>query len=152
MAYYPSANFRQLLISPYQPDRTERIGTSVAGGTASATDIGKPVKLAKDAVIVCADGDEIYGFIASVEAGTSGGYSVGGVVCDVGREMHATDEDGGLAVGDRVVAGTAVALGTAGVANVVEAAGTEAGNHRWQVVGIETDPSVAAGQVLIRKV
>lgn len=147
MAYYSSNNHRQLLISPYIPDRTERIGDDTH--QASAIDIGKPVKLADTAVVVCAATDEVYGFIASVEAGSKNGYSVGAVACDVGREMHAVDEAGGLAVGGLVVAGTAVALGTVGVGNVVTGAPT---THKWQVIGLENSPSVAGGEVLLRKV
>lgn len=115
MAYYTRTAGRSLTISPYTPDRVELIGTNAK--QASSTDIGKAVKLAGDAVVVCADGDEIYGFIASVEAGSKNGYSIGGVVCDAGREVYANDLAGGLAVGDLVVASTAVALGTAHHAN-----------------------------------
>jgi hypothetical protein len=116
MAYYTTTGKRQLLISPYTPDRTELIGTNAK--QASSVDIGKPVKLSGNTVVPCADGDEIYGFIASVEAGSKDGYSVGGVVCDVGREVWATDESGSLAVGNLVTAGTVAALGTEGVGNV----------------------------------
>lgn len=150
MAYYTTTGKRQLLVSPYQPDRTERIGDNT--GQAGMADIGKPVKLSGDTVVLCADGDEIYGFIASVEAFTEGGHSIGGVVCDVGREMIAVDEDGGLAVGNLVVASTPVAFGTAGIANVKVAAGTEDGLHKWQVIGLEVSPSTAGKQVLLRKI
>jgi hypothetical protein len=149
MAYASTRNNRQVTISPYVPDRVEKIGNDT--GQASYLDIGKPVKLSGDAVVLCADGDEIYGFIASVNAGTYMGYSVGGVVCDSGREMIAVDEDGGLAVGDLVVASTAVAFGTAGGPNVKVAAGTEDGIDRWRVIGLEVSPSTIGKQVLLRK-
>lgn len=112
MAYYATTNQRQQTISPYLPDRAEKIGDDTK--QASAIDIGKPVKLAGATTDLCADGDEIYGFIASVEAGSSDGHSVGGVSADVGQEIVATDEAGDLTVGARVVAGTPVAFGTAG--------------------------------------
>ncbi len=146
MAYHSTRNFRQQTISPYVPDRVERIGDDT--GQASYVDIGKPVKLSDDGVVVCADGNEIYGFITSVNAGTSGGYSVGAVACDAGREIIAVDEAGGLAVGGLVVAGTPVALGTAGVGNVKTGSPT---THKWQVVGLEVNPSTAGKQVLLRK-
>jgi hypothetical protein len=149
MAYSSTRNTRQVEISPYRPDRTEKIGNNT--GQASYVDIGKPVKLSGDAVVICTAGDEIYGFISSVNAGTMDGFSVGGVVADAGREMVAVDEAGGLAVGDLVVAGTAVALGTAGVGNVAVAAGTEDGIDRWRVVGLEVSPSTAGKEVLLRK-
>ena len=115
MTQYTKTTGRHLTVSPYTPDRVELIGTNAK--QASSVDIGKAVKLSGDAVVVCADGEEIYGFVASVEAGSKNGYSIGAVVADAGRECWANDEAGGLAVGDLVVAGTAVALGTAHNAN-----------------------------------
>jgi hypothetical protein len=115
MAYYTGTGKRHLTVSPYTPDRVELIGTNAK--QASSVDIGKAVKLSGNTVVVCADGDEIYGFISSVEAGSKNGYSIGSVVCDAGREVWANDLAGGLAVGDLVVASTAVALGTAHHAN-----------------------------------
>jgi hypothetical protein len=64
-------------------------------------------------VVLTGDSEEIYGFIESVEAGTSGGFSIGGVLCDAGHEVLAVDEVGNLAVGDLVISGTPVAFGTA---------------------------------------
>jgi len=153
MAYYTGTGKRHLTVSPYTPDRVELIGNNTK--QASSVDIGKAVKLSGNTVVVCANGDEIYGFISSVEAGSKGGYSIGSVVCDVGRECWANDEVGGLVVGSRVVASTAVALGTAhnaNGANVKVAAGTEAGSHKWQVIGLEVSPSTAGKQVLLRKI
>lgn len=146
MSYSASGNNRQLLITPYVPDRAELIGNT--SKQASYLDIGKPVKLTGDTVVLCADGDEIYGFIASVEAYSKNGHSVGGVVCDAGREMVAIDEAGGLAVSDLVVAGTAVAFGTAGGPNVKTGSPT---TQRWMVVGTEVSPSTAGKEVLLRK-
>jgi len=141
---------RKLRVNPYIPGRNELLGDNT-GQFSAATDVGKPVKLSGDTVVLCAAGDEIYGFIESIEPGTWNGYSVGVVLADPGHEMYATDEDGDLSVGDLVVAGTAVALGTANAAtgpNVDGAAGTEDGIDRWRVVAVYTTP---ADQVLIRK-
>jgi hypothetical protein len=115
MSYYTGTGKRHLTVSPYTPDRVELIGNNTK--QASSTDIGKAVKLSGNTVVVCADGDEIYGFISSVEAGSKDGYSIGSVVCDAGREVWANDLAGGLAVGDLVVSSTSVALGTAHHAN-----------------------------------
>lgn len=142
---------RVLVINPYIPARTELIGTS--SGDASSVDIGKPVKLSGSAVVLCAAGDEIYGFIESVNAGTTGGYSVGGVLCDSGCEVYATDADDDLVVGDLVVAKAPAAFGTASPAtgtNVDKAAGTEAGKDRWRVMAKYT-AGTYAGSVLLRK-
>ena len=139
-------------INPYLPARVEYIGNNT--GQASSKDIGKPVKLNGESTALCASGDEIYGFIESVEVGTNGGYSFGGVLCDIGHEVIAKDEAGTLVVGDLVVAGTAVALGTqtpTGGYNVIVAAGTEPGIHKWQVVAKYTTGSYA-GSVMLRKV
>jgi hypothetical protein len=149
MADFFGTMHRVQVVNPYTPARTELLGNNT--GQFGANDVGKPVKLSGDTCVLCAAGDEIYGFIESVEPGTSGGYSIGGVLSDSGHEMYATDEDGDLTVGDLVVAGTAVALGTANAAtgpNVDGAAGTEDGIDRWRVVAVYTTP---ANQVLIRK-
>lgn len=146
-------------INPYLPARTEKIGNNT--GQASYLDIGKPVKLSGDTVVLCEDGDDIYGFIESVEAGTNNGYSIGGVLCDAGLEVLAKDEDGALAVGDLVVAGTKVAFGTsvgsvgANVVKWVQAADSNGLDntpiHKWQVLayyGVQG----AGKQVMLRKV
>lgn len=123
MAYYTTANQRQVTVSPYIPARTEKVGTSA--GQLTDADVGKAVKLSGDGTVLCADGDEVYGFIASKEQ-TYNGYSIAGVLSDVGHEVIAVDEVGGLAVGDLVVAGTKVDFGTAltaGGANVKKRTG-----------------------------
>lgn len=102
---------RVLLINPYTPARTELIGNNTK--QASSRDVGKAVKVSGDTTALCAYGDEIYGFIESVEAGSANGYSIGGVLSDRGHETVAKDEVGDLAVGDFVAAGTPVAFGTA---------------------------------------
>lgn len=103
-------SYRAPRINPYLPARTEALDGN--GSTFSYKDIGKPVVLYNDKVRAAASGDEIYGFIESVEAAPQGGYGVGGVLSDPGHEVLAVDEVGDLAVGDLVVAGTATAIGT----------------------------------------
>jgi hypothetical protein len=99
-------------INPYIPGRTERLGTTSDNPRFSTKDIGKPVKLSGDTVVLCADGDLPYGFIEAVNVGTSDGYSIGTVLCDPGHEVLAVDEVGDLAVGDIVKAGTQTAFAT----------------------------------------
>ena len=142
---------RVLVINPYTPARSELVGNNT--GQANSNDVGKPVKLSGATTALCADGDEMYGFIESVNAGTKNGYSIAGVLCDAGCEVYATDEVGNMAVGDLAVAGTPIAFKIApGVtgANVKKAAGTEAGLHRWQVMAKYTAGKYA-GSVLLRK-
>jgi hypothetical protein len=100
-------------INPYLPARTERLGATTDNPKFSLKDIGKPVKLSGDTCVLCADTNEIYGFIESVSVGTDSGYAIGGVLSDPGLEFLAVDEVGDLAVGDLVVAGTPAAIGTA---------------------------------------
>lgn len=142
---------RVLVINPWVPARTELIGTNAK--QASSLDVGKPVKLSGVSTALCADTNEIYGFIESVEAGANrDGYSHGGVLCDRGCEVYAKDEAGTLIVGDLVVSGTPVAFGTAlGVtgANVKKVAGM--GIHNWQVMAKYTSGAYA-GSVLLRKI
>jgi hypothetical protein len=48
-----------------------------SSASVSDNDIGKPVKIsATDTVALCADGDQIYGFIAAVNPQTADGYPV----------------------------------------------------------------------------
>ncbi len=55
-------------------------GTVAAGGNLTDADIGKPVKLAAaNTYALCADGDGIDGFLASVNADTQDGYAFGTV-------------------------------------------------------------------------
>ena len=74
-------------------------------------DVNKPVKLsASDTVALCADGDQIYGFINSVEVHTEDGKPVVGVQIK-GRKWVTLS--GASAVGTIVEAHTNEAAGTA---------------------------------------
>lgn len=144
---------RQMTISPYVPDRTESLGTS--SNDFAQEDIGKFVKWAGGAMVLCADGEDIVGVVTAVEPYTKNGFTIGSVKSDHGVEAWATDEVGSLAVGDLVFCGTAIALGTANGANgpnvKVEAAVAAANIHKWEVVANYGDGS-AGDKVLIRKV
>ena len=151
---------------PYLPARVERLGATTDNPKMSPKEVGKAVKLSGDTVVLCADGDAIYGFIESVEAATQRGYAIGGVLCDAGTEMLAEDEVGNLAVGDLVVCGTPAAIGTALPAsgqNVKKAVLTVAASgeaqtlslppaliHKWLVCN--TFGSGAGRSVMLRKV
>lgn len=97
---------------------TARLGAGTgAANWLSDADVGKAVKLAGESRYdLCAAGDEIEGFITSVETGTHDNFTVGGVqvsgnknvICD-GSQAAGT---GNLAVGDYVVAGAVTAKGT----------------------------------------
>ena len=148
-------------INPYIPARTELFVAGPGGAKVSYLDIGKPVILDGNYCSLALSGQQIYGFIESVEAGTSGGYAVGGVLADSGLDALAVDEAGTLAVGDFVVAGTPTALGTATPtlgANVIAFTAEVDSNGvneilagRWQVLALYG--STAPGrQVMLRRV
>lgn len=103
--------------------------------TASAYDIGKPVKIsAADEVALCADGDQIYGFIAAIEDGLSDGKSRLSVLT---RGRCWVILDGASAVGTLVEAATNTAVNTvkAGAFGLVSTHTLIAGtNKQWMVI------------------
>lgn len=127
-------------------------------------DVGKAVKLgtANNYVLVAA-GDNIDGFVNSVEPNTvNDGFSFGGVQT-LGRiyAKVASDQGGvAMAAGDYVVAGAPTALGTADLA----AAGSEPGvrglgrvktgtptRKFWRCIRIVTGTGVAGDIVLLER-
>lgn len=135
---------------------TARLGAG--SGTANQVDdkeIGKSVKLVGDSQYnLCAAGDQIEGFITAVESYTADGYSIGSVQTE-GRKrvtldgLQATPGTGTCAVGDYVVAGTAVAKGTALTAPPkVCKATTQTGMYfAWRIVALEGTGAV--GQIAV---
>ena len=106
-------------ITPLVPQAaasTVRLGTNA--GQFAVNDEGKFVKLtAESRYELCAAGDPIEAVITSVETGTSGGHSIGGIVKSgrifvLADGLEATVGVGVIALGDYVVCGTVVALGT----------------------------------------
>jgi len=78
-------------------------------------DVNKPVKLLSSSLVaLCSNGDNIYGFINSVEVGTQDGKTIIGVQVD-GRKWVTLD--GASAVGTVVEAAANTAAGTALGAN-----------------------------------
>ena len=137
---------------------TECITARLGAGSGSANyvtdlELKKPVKLAGDSQYnLCAAGDQIEGFIRAVETWTADDFSIGSVQTE-GRVkvtldgLQATPGTGVIAVGDYVVAGTAVAKGTSlGTAYPkVCKATTQTGMYfAWRVVSL--DGTTAVGQ------
>lgn len=135
-----------------EPD-TVRFGA--ASGVANYftdVDIGKLVKLVGDSQYnLCAAGDQIEGYVHSVESAPADDFSFGGLVNE-GRMkvvldgLQATPGTGVIAVGDYVVAGTAVAKGTAlpSYPKVCKST-TQTGMYfAWRVVSL--DGTTAVGQ------
>ena len=85
--------------------------TVANGGGLVDADIGKPVKLvATDRYDLCVDGDEITGFVNSIEPASVGGYAFGTI-----RKgpFIAVELDGDAAIGTLVEAAAITAAGTA---------------------------------------
>ena len=139
---------------------TEPITARLGAGSGSANyvtdvEIGKPVKLVGDSQYgLCAAGDQIEGYIAAVETYTADDFSIGSVQFK-GRKrvtldgLQATPGTGTCAVGDYVVAGTAVAKGTAlTVPMKVCKATTQTGMYfAWRIVSLEGTGAV--GQIAV---
>jgi hypothetical protein len=139
---------------------TEPITARLGAGSGSANyvtdvEIGKPVKLVGDSQYgLCAAGDQIEGYIAAVETYTADDFSIGSVQFE-GRKrvtldgLQATPGTGTCAVGDYVVAGTAVAKGTAlTVPMKVCKATTQTGMYfAWRIVSLEGTGAV--GQIAV---
>ncbi len=130
---------------------TARLGAA-SGSANYVTDkeIGKPVKLVGDSLYnLCAAGDQIEGFVTAVESYTADDFSIGSVDVE-GRKrvmldgLQATPGTGVIAVGDYVVAGTAVAKDTAiTTAPKVCKATTQTGMYfAWRVVSLEGTTAV----------
>lgn len=121
----------------------------------SDVDQGKFVVLAGESRFNLAGvGAEIDGVITSVEQGTSGGFSVGGVfrgragdMLDVVFDGAQADGAGVLAIGDIVVVGTPVAKGTAqpGWPRVRKATTPANVVQKWRVVSLGTAGTGAVG-------
>jgi hypothetical protein len=114
------AKFQMTELLNDDPFISTRLGAGTgAGNQIDKAEVGKPVKLVADSRYdLCAAGDPIEGFIRSTEAATLDNFSVGSIqICErmtvKADGLQATAGTGTIAVGDYVVAGTAVSKGTA---------------------------------------
>jgi len=143
------------------PEGSKVVRLGAGSGSANTVDfkeVGKPVKLvAESRFDLCAVGNEIEGFITSVEAATQNSFSIGGVH-ESGRYfatadgLQGTPGTGVIAVGDYVVAGTAVAKGTALTVYPKVCKATAAGNtlnFKWRVVSLWTAGTGAVGTTIV---
>lgn len=141
---------------------TVRLGAGNAvSDNLTSVDSGKAVKLvASDRYDLCVAGNEIEGFISSVELAAAGGYSIAGItdetdiVACTADGLQATPGTGTIAVGDYVVAGTVTAKGTALTAYPKVCKATAAGNtlnFKWRVVSTGTAGTGAVGTTIVIK-
>jgi hypothetical protein len=134
------------------PDRLNVVSSKLGPNVATKytqLDTGKAVKLGAAANhVMCAAGDELEGFIDSVDAATAQGFSFGGVArCTRGSRVDAqvgAGQAGNLALGALVVADTQLAIGTKGRAQVK--AGAPAVN-KWRVINVRG--TGAAGTMVV---
>lgn len=160
--------FAMLVNDPMADIVTAPLGAS-AGATFTGKDINKAVKLAAgDKYAPCADGDAIDGFVVAVttdQPTVNSGYNIGSV--QKSKRMIVQVVAGGtqLAVGDKVVSGVPLAVGTEGkaqvkklVINTTNEAGVVAfvdanyGKPVWQVISMLSGTGLATELVLIERV
>lgn len=147
--------------APTFSSTTVRLG---AGATANdrfdLKEQGKAVKLvAESRYDLCAVGDEIEGFITSVEAAPANGFSIGGITSRdkqwvTADGIQATPGTGAIAVGDYVLASTITAKGTAlaAYAKVIKAttqATVRASPYNWRVVSLGPVGTGAVGTAIV---
>lgn len=147
--------------APTKASKTVRFGAgATAGDRWDLKEQGKAVKLVGESRFdLCAAGDEIEGFVTSVEAAPQNGYSIGGITQSDLRwatadGLQGTPGTGAIAVGDYVLAGTATAKGTAlaQYAKVVKAttqANVKASPYNWRVVSLGPVGTGAVGTAIV---
>lgn len=126
---------------PQEPPLSAALGTG-SGNAFGTNDINKAVKLAaNNNYVSCAAGDDIEGFVSSVEPYTvNAGFSFGSVQVE-GRHEAVIGSGANVAIGGYVVADTPLALGTAG--NTPVKTGTPT-RFFWRVINNITSPGNAA--------
>lgn len=143
--------FRPLVNDPHADVISAQLGTT--NGAFSSDDAGQAVKLgAANAYVQCADGDEMEGFVTSVEPFTvNAGKSFGSVqrnkrvIAQVAANEPATVD-----VGEKVLCGTPISLGTANGKPQVKV-GTPT-DHVWRCIRILSGTGAAGDDVLIERV
>ena len=128
------------------------LGVNAAGKFVSQ-DLTKAVKLGPNSnYILCSIGDQVDGFVKAIEPFTvNDGFSFGGVQLE-GRVTAKIGVQGAtpMAVGDLIVAGVQVALGTESLGVVITGAGV-AGKESWKCIRIITGTGVAGDSVLLER-
>ena len=147
--------------APTRESLTVRLGAGNSiGDRFDLKEQAKAVKLvAESRYDLCVAGDEIEGFVTSVEASTQDGFSIGGIATNDTRwatadGLQATPGTGVIVVGDYVLAGTITAKGTAltQYAKVVKAttqANVKASPYSWRVVSLGTAGTGAVGTAIV---
>lgn len=148
-------NFQVLTQSPSEIDVISACIGDNTDQASSVNDLGKLVKMgAEQNYVLCAAGDEVEGYLDSVEGGTRGGHSFGGVARR-GRLYAVIGAGQGVtpaAVLDYIVADDQVAFGTKPTAAypAVVKTGTPA-KYLWRVIRIVSGDGSAGSVVLLER-
>jgi len=158
--------FTELVNSPYADIISAALGNNT--NQFGDRDVGQAVKLSTaDNYVQCVDDDELEGVVVSMETVTvNSGYSLGSVQRNKRMEAQVASNEGGtMAVGDHIVCGTPIALGTAngkpqvkiGTAASQLTSGTYDYTERtpntfiWRCIRIVSGTGVAGDTVLIER-
>lgn len=144
-------NFTPLVNSPHADVVSAGLGS--ASGDFASDDIGQVVKLSSaNNYIQVSTGDEIEGVVTAVETFTvNDGYSFGSVQKNKRmRAIVAADEAGTVDPGDLVVAGTPIALGTAGTYPRVKVGAPTV--HVWRCIRIISGTGVLGDHIIMERV
>lgn len=122
-------------------------------GEYSDTERFKAVKIGtEENFVLCADGDELDGFIDNIDSGgTTEGFTFGGVARgNAGLRIEAQVATGAakLSINDLVVAAAQLAVGTPGLPQVK---GGAPERHLYRVMSIVSGTGVAGDRVIIEK-
>lgn len=143
--------FSDLVNEPPKNVVSAALGVNAAGKLVDA-DVGKPVKLAaSNNYVVVSVGDEIEGFVYSIEPFTvNTGFGFGGVQKNGRKEAKVASDQGvtPMAVGDYVVGGAGNTVGTANLTQVKTGAATK---YLWRCIRIISGTGVAGDSVLLER-
>jgi len=147
--------FTPLVNDPHADVITAALGVD-ANNKLNDNDVGKPVILAaSNNFVLCADGDDIDGFLVSTEANTvNDGFALGSVQRNKRFVVQVeAGEAGTLAVGTFAVAGIpAVAINVKQTYPQVILKAAAAGAALWRVIRVISGTGVAGDLILIERV
>ena len=136
----------------HSPERLNVISAKLGTGAKEKytdADVLKPMKLGTEpgCFVVAADGDEIEGFLDTVDAGgTTDGHAFGGVACGNRGARIEAEVVGTATVGGLVVAAAQEAIGTKAASGRGKVkAGTPA-THKWRILANKTPRAAGAVQ------
>lgn len=116
----------------------------------NALDVGMPVKMSGDTSVPCADGDELEGFVATVETYTTEGHSFGAVKRN--NRVEAKNSATVITIGKHVCAGVQAALGAGGGGVVRDVLAVPNVVFDWWCVGLLNGTGQVGEVILIERI